>query len=528
MSMFTKNNVEKLKILYDRKAMLVKFSNFISDFKKYDLEQRIKKTALKVFEKNISHHAFASKLTKNLGFPTSYRPYSNNDNILTKIRVLVENFKKYDLEKRIPKMAIDAVKHELIPEQIKETAIQGLKAKILEESNKKKGDISEKIKQLAIDAVKHELIPEQIKETAIQGLKAKILEESNKKKGDISEKIKQLAIDAVKHELIPEQIKETAIQGLKVKILKESKSKQKKEIIKFFISIHLPLIKTIIAIKTAAINAVKNSTTTKSIDEQLQDLLVELEDYNKIMNDTTKTKDERKNAEEERKKTLEAYKKLVKTIPDKDKKIAALEILLEKSEQSNNSNKESNVRLQTEIVELKQTNLQNELKNVAINKVLSSLPKVAEPKIDVKPLIENVAINKVKDALNYAVINDLKTKIAESETKLKSSIEANVKRDLEEIAIKTVESATTGSAKTAPGTSTGPNIENDLKNAAINALYRALLGVPRETIKPIDITKPQDKFDILITDKTYDYKDGKQTENTGLTKYDIILANLAK
>ena len=314
---------------------------------------------------------------------------------------------------------------------------------------------------------------------------------------------------------------------MKVKILKESK--QKKEIIKFFISIHLPLIKTIIAIKTAAINAVKNSTTTKSIDEQLQDLLVELEDYNKIMNDTTKTKDERKNAEEERKKTLEAYKNLVKTIPDKDKKIAALEILLEKSEQSNNSNKESNVRLQTEIVELKQTNLQNELKNVAINKVLSSLPKVAEPKIDVKPLIENAAINEVKDAVKDAVINDLRIKLLDTETKLKSSIEANVKnvkRNLEEFAIKTVEKETTGIANTAPVTSTGPNIENDLKNAAITALYRALLGVSKEHVDP---SKKPDKYDVLITDKTYTYdENGQPVEDTKLTKYDIILANLAK
>jgi hypothetical protein len=408
-------------------------------------------------------------------------------------------------------------------------------------SNQKKEDIPEKIKQVAIDTIKHELITSKIKEAAIQELNKQILEMSNQKKEDIPEKIKQVAIDTIKHELVTSQIKETAIQSVQIQLKKEQKGLTEeeiknlaKQIILNLIKTYLPSIQTIIAIKKAAIEAVKKNTV--SIEDQLIELLDDFEGYNEIIFDTNKNEQERKKAEEEKKQTLEKYEELVNTISDKDKQIPALQNLLKKYQELNNSNKilneQTNGRLQTEILELKQSILQNELKNVAINKVLESLPKVAEPKIDIKPLIENAAINKVKDALNDAVINDLKTKLGESETKLNSSIEANVKnvkRNLEEIAIKTVERETTGSTKTAPGTSTGPNIENDLKNAAITALYRALLGVPRETIKPIDITKPQTDFDIRITDKTYTYDEkGERKEIPELTKYDRILAKEQK
>ena len=339
------------------------------------------------------------------------------------------------------------------------------------------------------------------------------------------------------------QIKETAIQSLQ-KQLKEVEEKEEeeiknlaKQIILNLIKTYLPSIQTIIAIKKAAIEAVKKNTNIESIEQQILKLIDEFEKVNKILNDA-KTKKERDdlilkstNIETQLKQSLQSHNNMAKNITDYEKQIAALQNEIDILNKMNNANIKSQmpylVDLEKTVAELKQTNLQKELENVAINKVLTSLPKVAEPKIDIKPLIENAAINKVKDALNNAVINDLKTKLVDTETKLNSSIEANVKnvkRNLEEIAIKTVERATIGSAKTAPGSSTGPNIENDLKNAAITALYRALLGVPRETIKPIDITKLPTDFDIRITDKTYDYKDGKQTEDTKLTKYDSILA----
>jgi hypothetical protein len=115
---------------------------------------------------------------------------------------------------------------------------------------------------------------------------------------------------------------------------------------------------------------------------------------------------------------------------------------------------------------------------------------VAESK---EPLIKNAAINAVKDAL----ITELSKKIAAQ--------------------------VSTPSVTRPPVTiSPAMNIENDLKNAALTALYNALLGVPRE---PIDISKKPLKFDVLITDKTYKYDEkGQPVEEKELTKYDSILA----
>ena len=231
------------------------------------------------------------------------------------------------------------------------------------------------------------------------------------------------------------------------------------------------------------------------------------------MIDTSKTEDQRKNAEEERKKTLEAYKKLANTISDKDKQIAALQTLLEKSEQLNNSNTESNVRLQNEIAALKQTILQKELENIAINEVLSKIPR--------QPAVA---------AQNLDAINNLRKENEDLIERIKRLNEDNVKRDLGEIAKKTVANAVTAIAppgsvatgNTVPLHKPAINIENDLKNAALTALYNALLGVPRE---PIDISKKPLKFDVLITDKTYKYDEkGQPVEEKELTKYDSILA----
>jgi len=472
-----------------------KTKNLITTFKKYDLEQRIKKTALKVFEENIKGYVFADKYGKKEGINTYFLPISNNDNILPKIRILVENFKKYDLEKRISNVAIQKLN----------TQIQELVAR---EQERLEQDTINKIQIKAKNTVTNELniystqnLASMFTDNIIDSV-SKNLEQNT-----VSiNAIKKTAIDALANELASSQIKEDDEDII-------YQNDVKKQIIKKLIKKYLPLIRTIIAIKNAAINVVKNSTTTKSIDEELEELLDEFERYNKIMNDTSKTEEQRKNAEEERKKTFEDYKNLANNIPDKDKQIAALQTLLEKSEQLNNSNKESNVRLQSEIAALKQSILQKELENIAINEVLSKIPRqpaVATPNLD--------AINKLTKE-NEDLIE-----------RIKRLNEDNVKRDLGEIAKKTVANAVTAIAS--PGSvatgSTVPlpksviNIENDLKNAALTALYNALLGVPRE---PTDISKKPLNFDVLITDKTYKYDEKRlPVEEKELTKYDSILA----
>jgi hypothetical protein len=435
--------------------------------------------------------------------------------------------------------------------QIKETAIRTIDEKVKEQERQKekqrqKDAIIENIQTAAKNALTAELIASQIKETAIKAINDNIEEEEKEqqKQNDIVKQIETAAKNALTAELIASQIKETAIQSVQSQLKEQQKGLTEeekiknlaKQIILNLIKKHLPLIRTIVAIKKAAIEAVKKNTNIESIEEQLLKVVDEFNSLNIAMNEA-KPNEDRKAIENKLNETLEqlnqllkSHNNMAKTITDKDQQNTALQKEIDILNRMNNANIKSQmpylVGLENELAALKQTNLQNELKNVAIKEVLESLPKVAEPKIHVKYLIENAAINKVNDAVKDAVINDLKTKIAESETKLKSTIEANIKRNLEETAIKTVERATIGTAKTAPGSSTGPNIENDLKNAAITALYRALLGVPRE---PIDITKPQDKFDIRITDKTYIYDEkGQPVEDTKLTKYDSILAKEQK
>ena len=462
-------------------AMSSKFSNFISDFKKYDLEQRIKKTALKVFEENIKGYVFPHKNGKKEGVKAFFIPISNNDNILPKIRILVENFKKYDLEKRISKMAIDAVKHELITRQIKETAINRLNTKAQQ-------DITEKIKLVAIDAVTSELVTSQIKETAIQELNKQIL---------------------------PMLTQETLAKQIILELIKK----------------HSALIQTIIAIKKAAIEAVKKSTDITLIEKHLENLAEEFETWNKKMKDV-KTKQQKDDAiiklteiEENFKQSLETHNNLAKNITDNDKQIAALKKKNEILNRIHNENIKSQmpylVGLENTVAELKQSILQKDLENIAIQKTLSSLPKIAEPKNDVESSIKNTAINALKDSVMNNVIEYNKILFEDN----KNLIETMITKDLENIAKTTLVNELL--KKSVPGSSTGSNIENDLKHAALTALYSALLGVSKEHVDP---SKPPSEYDILITDKTYKYdeKTGERKEIPEFTKYDSILAKQLK
>jgi hypothetical protein len=514
----------------------------INNFKRYDLEKRIQ---------YVAKNAVTSELLASQIKETAIKAI--NDNIEKEEKEQKQN----DIVKQIENAAKNALTAELIASQIKETAIKAINDNVEEQKEqqekKEKNDIVKQIETAAKNALTAELIASQIKETAIRELQKQVEEEQqrlllSKKMSEekiIIKNIETVAKDAVTSELMASQIKETAIQSVQSQLKEQQKGLTEeekiknlaKQIILNLIKKHLPLIRTIVAIKKAAIEAVKKNTNIESIEEQLLKVVDEFNNLNIAMNEA-KTNEDRKAIENKLNETLEqlnqllkSHNNMAKTITDKDIQNTALQNEIDILNIMNNAaNIKSQmpylVGLENELAALKQTNLQNELKNVAINKVLTSLPKVAEPKIHVKHLIENYAINKVNDAVKDAVINDLKTGITAKDLALKNLIEANVKRNLEEIAIKTVERATIGSAKTAPGSTTSPNIENDLKNAAITALYRALLGVPR---KPIDITKPQDKFDIRITDKTYTYDEkGQPVEDTKLTKYDSILAKEQK
>jgi len=497
-----------------------KTKNLITTFKKYDLEQRIKKTALKVFEENIKGYVFADKYGKKEGLNTYFLPISNNDNILPKIRILVENFKKYDLEKRISNVAIQKLNtqiQELVAREEEAARARERERERLEQAAREQDAIN-KIQIEAKNAVTNELNVYSTKNLAsmftdnIIDSVSKNLEQNTL----LINAIKKTAIDAVANELVSIQIKENDKDII-------DQTDVKKQIIGKLIKKYLPLIRTILAIKKAAIDAVNKSTDIDSIEKELFGMIDEFEKLNEAMNNV-ETETEKKDAEtklneiqEKLKKLLEDYKNLANNIPDKDKQIAALRKEIEFLNRIQNTNireqKPYLDRLQSEIAALKQSILQKELENIAINKVLSKIPRqpeVAAPNLD--------------------AINNLRKENEDLIEIIKRLNEDNVKRDLGEIAKKTVANAVTAIAPTgsvATG-STVPlpkpviNIENDLKNAALTAFYNALLGVPRE---PIDISKKPLKFDVLITDKTYKYDEkGLPVEEKELTKYDSILA----
>jgi hypothetical protein len=156
--------------------------------------------------------------------------------------------------------------------------------------------------------------------------------------------------------------------------------------------------------------------------------------------------------------------------------------------------------------------IKTQIKDVAIKeikKISMDNPDEPVPSVsDIESSIENVAKNEVSE-------NILRRNLEEvAKTKVSEALSAKIGNESE-------------SEVTNVASSTTANIENDLKNAAITALYRALLGVPRETREPIVITTPPTDYDVLITDKTYKYDEkGQPVEEKELTKYDSIFSKI--
>ena len=493
------------------------------------------------------------------------------DNIWNKTDILINDFKKYHLEKKISKVAIeyvktqiqqleekkqqnareekaigeielaakDALSAELMASQIKDTAIRAIDTKVEDDikeqqTTREEKAIIENIELVAKDALATELMASQIKNTAVRELQSKVEEDkklqsakiSSEENNTIKENIETLAKNTLTSELMASQIKDTAVRELQFQVKKEDETKNlAKQIILELIKKHSALIQTIIAIKKAAIEAVKKSTDIESIEKQLENLAEEFETWNKKMKDV-KTKKQIDDdiiklteIEEKFKKSLETHNNLAKNITDKDKQIAALKKKNEILNRILNENIKSQmpylVGLENTVAELKQSILQKDLENIAIQKTLSSLPKIAEPKNDVESSIKNTAINALKDSVMNNVIEYNKILFEDN----KNLIETMITKDLENIAKTTLVNELL--KKSVPGSSTGSNIENDLKHAALTALYSALLGVSKEHVDP---SKPPSEYDILITDKTYKYdeKTGERKEIPEFTKYDSI------
>ena len=417
------------------------------------------------------------------------------NNIWKNTDILINDFKKYHLEKKISKVAIEYVKTQIQKKIAQEKEKEKEKEQEQQKQREEKAVIE--IETIAKDALIAELITSQIKETAVQRMQTQLQEIAAEEKGrfeeeqqkqqkqreenTIKENIETLAKNTLTSELMASQIKDTAVRELQSKVKDEYEKLQlaKKSLEENTIKENIEII-------------AKNALTSELMASQIKETAIR----------SINAKVEEQKEENTIKENIETLAKdaLISELMASQIKEAAIRAIDIKVEE-----------------EQKKSNLQKELEKIAINKVVESLSKVAEPKIGVTSLIEDTAINAVKDA----VTNDLKTQ-------LQISKEDSIKRDLEEIAKRTVADAVTSS--TAPLSTTGSNIENDLKHAAITALYRALLGVPREQIEPIDPTKKPSNFDVLITDKTYKYdeKTGERKEIPELTKYDSILAKQLK
>jgi hypothetical protein len=282
--------------------------------------------------------------------------------IWNKTGILIEYFKRYDLEKRISNVAIQTLN----------TQIQELVAR--------EQDAINKIQIEAKNAVTNELNVYSTKNLASM-FTDNIIDSVSKNLQQntlLINAIKKTAIDAVANELVSIQIKENDKDII-------DQTDVKKQIIEKLIKKYLPLIRTIIAIKKAAIDAVNKSTDIDSIEKELFGMIDEFEKLNEAMNNV-ETETDKKDAEtklneiqEKLKKLLEDYKNLANNIPDKDKQIAALRKEIEFLNRIQNTNireqKPYLVRLQSEIAALKQSILQKELENIAINKVLSKIPR---------------------------------------------------------------------------------------------------------------------------------------------------------
>jgi hypothetical protein len=508
------------------KIIWEKAEKLVASFKKYDLEKRIKMIAI---------NRLSSKLLDR-----------NINNIWEKAEKLVTSFKKYDLEKRILKTAIEYINTQIqVAKEEQET----------QETQETQEKLVNEIENASVEAVSSELIASKIKDVSIQGVKERLLlakeEKETKETQETYENVKtQIETSAnrvVKNEIVINQIKEIATETVKDNIgftspdidntmdanfsdIITDKNTIVKQIISKLIEKHLPLIETFIAIEKKAIATVTSAVTPKDITELIKQTAIEKVDtlvleeklYNSfeknqiyikninqeiedLENNQSPNDEDNKNLSDKRseliKKTAEQRKLLEQMagIAAKEsvlaKKISIYNSLVQKYKELLSGDTTNQYLTQIQnlngiVNALKKSILEKELENIAIKTTLSSLPKPPPPLVaeSKEPLIKNAAINAVKDA----TITELSKKIAAP--------------------------VSTAPVSTAPAV----NIENDLKNAALTALYRALLGVSKEHVDP---SKKPTNFDVLITDKTYKYDDKRnRKEISELTKYDSILA----
>jgi chromosome segregation ATPase len=277
------------------------------------------------------------------------------------------------------------------------------------------------------------------------------------------------------------EIKRKAITEVDKKINNQitDKDKQiellKRLIILRFIKKLLPFIQAIIEIKRKAIIETKRKAITEvdkktNINELLTQLIDEFEKYNEILNNPKSSEDAMSNATKNLSEINNQITNLINQITDKDKQIELLKGQIERYNRI--------IATYNKVIQ--------ELQKRFNIEILNQTNKGVEEKI-IKEMIENHA----KDIAKL-VLHDRISQIRPTST-------IHISKP-----------------------ATAPILPiNDLKNTAMMGLHNNLMRIVRE---PIDVSKPPSNYDVLITDKTYKYENGKPIEIPEFTKYDSILA----
>ena len=384
------------------------------------------------------------------------------------------------IEKSIETTATDAVTNELISNQIEEAAIRDIETNL---ENKKRKDIEEQIQTTATAAVKNGIMVNQIilkliklklpliraiidiKEAAMKAVSKWIT--PTKTITGIETLIQTTAKDAVTNELISNQIKEAAIRNIKT-ILENKKRKDIEE-----------------QIQTTATAAVKNGIMVNQIILKLIKLKLPL--IRAIID------------------IKEAAMKAVSKWITPTKTITGIETLIQTTakdavtnELISNQIKEAAIRdIETNLENQKRKGIEEQIQTTATaavtNEIMASQIKQSAKDAVSKGITPTKTITDIKASIETTAIDRVTSELISNQIK-----QAAVKAVSERLKIQP--------------------IEESIKTTAINAVNVAL------SVKPIDSRPLHSKFDVLITDKTYEYDEEtrKQKEITHLTKNDTI------
>jgi hypothetical protein len=379
---------------------------------------------------------------------------------------------KTKFEERIKK---EAAEKEAAEKEAAVKAVEGAAKKAVEEAairdietnleNQKRKDIEEQIQTTATAAVTNEVMASQIKQYAKYAVSKSVKLVASTP--GIEKSIETTATDAVTNELISNQIEEAAIRDIETNL----ENKKRKDIEE--------------QIQTTATAAVKNGIMVNQIILKLIKLKLPL--IRAIID------------------IKEAAMKAVSKWITPTKTITGIETLIQTTakdavtnELISNQIKEAAIRdIETNLENQKRKGIEEQIQTTATaavtNEIMASQIKQSAKDAVSKGITPTKTITDIKASIETTAIDRVTSELISNQIK-----QAAVKAVSERLKIQP--------------------IEESIKTTAINAVNVAL------SVKPIDSRPLHSKFDVLITDKTYEYDEEtrKQKEITHLTKNDTI------